>query len=211
VTAEPRTHIRVLTVDDHAVVRDGVAAIVGAQPDMIVVGEAGTGADAVEKFRRFRPDVTLIDLQMPDRSGIEIMKEIRGEFMQARFVVLTTYAGDVQALRALRAGADGYLLKSMLRKELLETIRAVHAGKRRVPAEIAVQIAQHAPDGELSDREIEILRRVAEGFANKRIAQELSISLETVKAHMKSILAKLRADDRTHAVTIALRRGVFDI
>jgi DNA-binding NarL/FixJ family response regulator len=211
VTTEPSAQIRVLTVDDHAVLRDGVAAIVGARPDMVIVGEAGTGADAVEKFRRLRPDVTLIDLQLPDRSGIEVMKEIRGEFMQARFVVLTTYSGDVQALRALRAGADGYLLKSMLRKELIDAIRAVHAGGRRVPAEIAVQIAQHAPDGELSDREIEILRRVAEGFANKRIAQELSISLETVKAHMKSILAKLRADDRTHAVTIALRRGVFDV
>jgi DNA-binding NarL/FixJ family response regulator len=211
VTANPPATITVLTVDDHEVLREGVATIVAAQPDMIVVGEAGNGVEAIEQFRKLRPDVTLIDLHMPDGSGMEIIKTIRSEFADARFVVLTNCTGDVQALRALRAGASGYLLKSMLRTELIDTIRAVHAGQRRVPPDIAVQIAQYAPDGELTDREIDILRFVAEGFANKRIATELSISLETVKAHMKSILAKLRAEDRTHAVTIALRRGVFDL
>ena len=210
-SANLQPRITVMTADDHAVLRDGVATLIAGQPDMIVVGEAASGAEAIERYRELRPDLTIVDLHMPDGNGIEVIRAIRSESSDARFIVLTTYTGDVHALRALRAGAAAYLLKSMLRTELIDTIRAVHAGQRRVPAEIAVQIALNAPDGELTDREIDILRCVAEGFANKRIATELSISLETVKAHMKSILAKLRAEDRTHAVTIALRRGVFDL
>lgn len=203
--------IRILTVDDHPMLREGVASMIEAQADMVVVGEAVNGREAIESFRTHRPDVTLMDLQMPDMNGIDAIKAIRSEFSDARIVVLTTYKGDVQALRALKAGAAGYLLKSTLRKELLETIRAVHAGRRRIPAEIAMDIAEHAADDALTEREIEVLRRVALGNANKQIAAQLAISEETVKAHMKNILAKLSANDRTHAVTIALNRGIFEM
>lgn len=208
---EPAKRIRILTVDDHPMLREGLASMIEAQPDMVLIGEAANGREAVESFRSHRPDVTLMDLQMPDMNGVEAINAIRGEFPDARIVVLTTYKGDVQALRALKAGAAGYLLKSMLRKELLETIRTVHAGKRRIPPEIAMEIAEHAADDALTDREIAVLKRVALGSANKQIAVSLGISEETVKAHMKNILAKLSANDRTHAVTIALSRGIIQV
>ena len=203
--------IKVLIVDDHPLLREGVAAVLSGQSDMRLVGEATTGREAIESFRRHLPDVTLMDLRMPDMNGIDAISVIRSEFPAARIVVLTTYAGDVQALGALKAGASGYLLKSMLRKDLLETIRAVHAGKRRIPPEIATDIAEHAAEDSLTAREIEVLRGVAAGKSNKLIAAQLDISESTVKAHMKSILPKLDASDRTHAVMIALKRGILDV
>jgi DNA-binding NarL/FixJ family response regulator len=199
--------IKVLTVDDHPLLRSGIAAVIDEEADIQVVGEATNGREAVESFRIHRPDVTLMDLQMPVMNGIDAIVAIRGEFPAARFVVLTTYDGDVQALRALRAGATGYLLKSMLREELVTTIRSVYAGKRRIPPEVASEIAEHISDDSLSDREIEILKEVAQGTSNKIIASHLSLSEATVKCHMKSILSKLSANDRTHAVTIAMKRG----
>jgi DNA-binding NarL/FixJ family response regulator len=203
--------IRILTVDDHVLLREGIGAVLEGQADMVLVGQAGNGREAVDMFRQLRPDVTLMDLRMPDVNGIEAITAIRREFPNARIIVLTTYAGDAQASAALRAGASGYLLKSLVSKELLETIRAVHAGKRRVPGEIASEIAEHVADDALSGREIEVLRRVAAGKSNKLIAAELSISEGTVKTHMKSILPKLDATDRTHAVMIALKRGILDL
>jgi DNA-binding NarL/FixJ family response regulator len=203
--------IRILTVDDHQLLREGIAAVLEGQPDMVLVGQASNGREAIESFRQHRPDVTLMDLRMPDMSGIEAITSIRAEFPNARIIVLTTYAGDVQAAGALKAGASGYLLKNLVRKELLETIRVVHMGKRRIPPEIAIEIAEHVADDALTEREIEVLRRVAAGKSNKVIAAELDISEGTVKTHMKSILPKLGANDRTHAVMIALKRGILDV
>jgi DNA-binding NarL/FixJ family response regulator len=203
--------IRVLTVDDHPLLREGIAAVLEGQPDMVLAGEATNGREAIECYRRLRPDVTLMDLRMPDMNGIEAISAIRAEFPNARIVVLTTYTGDAQALGALKAGASAYLLKNMLRKDLLDTIRTVHAGKRRIPPEIATEIAEHATDDALTEREIEVLRRVAVGNSNKQIAAQLAISEGTVKAHMKSILPKLSARDRTHAVMIAVKRGILDL
>jgi DNA-binding NarL/FixJ family response regulator len=203
--------IRILTVDDHQLLREGIAAVLEGQPDMVLIAQASSGREAIERFREHRPDVTLMDLRMPDMSGIEAIGVIRAEFPGARVIVLTTYAGDVQAASALKAGAFGYLLKNLVRKELLDTIRAVHAGKRRVPPEIATEIAEHVADDALTEREVEVLRGVAGGKSNKTIASELGISEGTVKTHMKSILPKLDASDRTHAVMIALKRGIFDI
>ena len=203
--------IRILTVDDHPLLREGIAAVIDGQPDMTLVAEATNGLEAIEAFREHRPDVALMDLRMPDMNGIEAIRAIRTEFPSARIVVLTTYAGDVQALGALKAGASGYLLKSMLRKDLLDTIRTVHAGKRRIPPQIASEIAEHAADDALTEREIDVLRKVGSGNSNKQIAVQLAISEGTVKAHMKSILPKLGAHDRTHAVMIAVKRGILDV
>src|SRR5215472_8777409 len=203
--------IRILTVDDHPVLREGIAAILASEADMLLVGEAGNGREAIEQFRAHRPDITLMDLQMPLMSGGEALVAIRREFPNARIIVLTTYSGDAQADRAFKAGVYGYLLKSMLRKELVETIRTVHAGRKRIPAEIAVELAEHHADDALTEREIGVLRQVASGNANKIIADNLEISEETVKAHMRKILSKLGANDRTHAVAIALKRGIIEI
>jgi DNA-binding NarL/FixJ family response regulator len=203
--------IRILTVDDHLLLREGIAAVLEAQSDMVLVGEASNGREAIDRFRQLRPDVTLMDLRMPDMNGIDAITAICREFRNARIIVLSTYAGDVQAAAALRAGASGYLLKNLVRTELLDTIRAIHAGKRRVPPEIATEIAEHVADDSLTERETEILKGVAAGKSNKRIAADLDICEGTVKTHMKSILPKLAASDRTHAVMIALKRGILDL
>lgn len=203
--------ISVLVVDDHPMLREGVAAVLQLQEDMRLVGEAQSGAEGVARFRELRPDVTLMDLQMPGMNGVQAIEAIRSEAPNAKIVVLTTYEGDAQALRALRAGAAGYLLKSSLRKELIETIRAVHAGRKHLSAVMAQRIAVHAVDERLSEREMAILRLVADGNQNKQIAWKLSISEETVKAHLKSIFGKLDVSDRTHAVTVAVRRGIIDL
>ena len=205
------SQIRILTVDDHPVLREGIAAILATESDMVLVGEAGNGHEAIEQFRAHRPDITLMDLQMPLMSGGEAIVAIRKEFPNARIIVLTTYSGDAQADRAFKAGVYGYLLKSMLRKELVETIRTVHAGRKRIPPEIAIELAEHHTDDALTEREIGVLRQVASGNANKIIADNLEISEETVKAHMRKILSKLGANDRTHAVAIALKRGIIEI
>jgi len=206
-----RDRIRLLAVDDHAVLRDGIAAIVAPEPDMVLVGEATNGIEAVEAFDNLRPDVTLMDLQMPLKGGIDAIQEIRAKAPAARIIVLTTYEGDVQAVRALKAGACGYLLKSSLRKELLHTIRIVHAGRRYVPAEVAQEIAIHAAEDPLTPRELAILECVAAGKANKVIAWELSLSEDTVKAHLRNIYSKLDVNDRVQAVTTALRRGIITL
>lgn len=203
--------IRVLVVDDHPLLRDGIAALIGSEEDMELIGEASNGREAIELFRKYQPDITLMDLQMPEMNGIDAIGAIRGEFREARIIVLTTHPGDVQVSRALRAGARAYLMKGELRKELLETIRAVHAGQKRLSPEIAAEIAEHATDGTLTPREIEVLRLVAAGNANKEIGAQLSLTEVTVKSHVKNVLAKLGANDRTHAVTIALKRGIIDL
>ena len=198
-------------MDDHPLLREGLAALIGNQSDMQLIGEASNGREALEQFRKHHPDITLMDLQMPEMSGIDAISAIRGEFPDARIIILTTYTGDFQVSRALRAGARGYLLKGMLRQELLETIRAVHTGRKRLSAEVAVEIAEHATDDVLTPREIDVLRWIAEGNANKEIAGKLSLTEETVKGHVKNILAKLGVNDRTHAVTIGLKRGMIDL
>ena len=203
--------IRILTADDHALLRQGIAALVNAECDMKLIAEATNGQDAIEKFRLHRPDVTLMDLQMPALNGIEAIIGIRSEFPNARIIVLTTYTGDVQVLRALKAGARGYILKGHVHRELLDTIRAVHAGQKRIPPEVAAELAEHAVEDDLSSREIDVLRLIAAGNANKQIACQLSIAEETVKSHVTNILAKLGANDRTHAVTIGLKRGIIDL
>jgi DNA-binding NarL/FixJ family response regulator len=203
--------IRVLTVDDHALLREGIATLVNAESDMRIVAEAANGQQAIEQFRLQRPDVTLMDLQMPGLNGIEAIISIRSEFSDARIIVLTTYTGDVQVLRALKAGARAYVLKGHVHRELLETIRAVHAGEKRIPPEVAAALADHAADDDLTAREIDVLRLVASGNANKVIADRLSITEETVKSHVTNILSKLGANDRTHAVTIGLKRGIIEL
>lgn len=203
--------IKVLIVDDHPLLREGISAVIDGEIDMQVVAEAGNGAEAIEQFREHRPDVTLMDLVMPEMDGVEATVAIRAEWPQARIVMLTTYNGDVKAMRALKAGACGYLLKSLIRTDLLSAIRSVHAGQRRIPREVADELAEHVGDDLLTERELEVLRHVAAGNSNRRVAAELGISEETVKAHMKNILGKLVANDRTHAVTIALKRGIIDV
>ena len=209
-TAEAKS-IRVLTVDDHAVVRQGIAAMVTGQRDMTLVGEAANGRDAIQQFRAHRPDVTIMDLQMPEMNGVDAITVIRNEFPEARIIVLTTYAGDVQILRALKAGAQGYVLKNTLHKELLDTIRAVHAGKKTLSPEASYQLADHGTDDALTPGEITILRLIAAGNANKEIADQLSLSEDTVKGRVKNILSKLGANDRTHAAIIGLKRGIIEL
>ncbi len=203
--------IRILTVDDHPLLRKGIAALVNAEPDLKLVAEASNGKEAIDAFRSHVPDVTLMDLQMPGVDGLEAIDAIRREFPQARIIILTTYRGDMQALRALKAGARGYILKGHVHKELLDTIRAVHAGQKRIPPEIAAELAEHATDDPLTDREIDVLRLIGGGNSNKQIADQLSIGEATVKSHVTNILSKLGANDRAHAVTIGLKRGIIDL
>lgn len=198
-------------MDDHPVLRDGLATMIGSQPDMVLVAEADSGKLAVSLFKEHRPDITLMDLRLPDMNGIDAIKIICTEYPNARIIVLTTYLGDVQVLRALKAGAMGYLMKATLRRDLLDTIRAVHSGQRRVPPEVASELAEHAMDDALTDRETEVLKQIAAGCSNKVVADRLHISEDTVKGHVRSILSKLNASDRTHAVTIALRRGFLEL
>jgi DNA-binding NarL/FixJ family response regulator len=203
--------IRILTVDDHPLLRKGIAALVNAEPDMKLVAEASNGQEAIENFRLHRPDVTLMDIQMPSCNGIEAICHIRSEFPDARIIVLTTYTGDAQVLRALKAGARAYVLKGHVHRELLETIRAVHSGQKRIPPDIAAEVAEHATDDELTSREIEVLQLIAAGNSNKLIADRLSIGEATVKSHVTNILSKLGANDRAHAVTIGLKRGIIEL
>lgn len=203
--------IRVLCIDDHPLFRQGIATLIEGQEDMVLVGEASNGREGIQQFRTHRPDVTLMDLQMPEMSGLDATIAIRNEFPQARIVVLTTYSGDVQVMRALKAGAQAYLLKNLCHKELLGTIRAVHAGKKALSPEASHEIADHAVDDALTPAEIKVLRLIADGNANKQIAAQLSITEETVKSRVKSILSKLGANDRTQAAMIGLKRGIIDL
>lgn len=203
--------IRVFSVDDHPLLREGIAALVNNQPDMVLVAEASNGAEAIQLFKQHQPDVTLMDLRLPDMSGIDILIAIRTEFPEARIIMLTTFEGDVEIHRALQAGARGYLLKNMPPSELLDVIRQVHAGKKRIPPEIASQLAEHMSDQNLTEREVEVLRQVADGNRNRDIAKKLFISEETVKVHIKHIMEKLGAADRTQAVSIGIRRGIIQL
>ena len=203
--------IRILTVDDHRLIRQGIAGLVAVESDMRVVAEAANGREALQQFRVYHPDITLMDLQMPEMNGLDAISAIRGEYPEARIIVLTTYSGDVQALRALRAGARAYLLKDALDKELLDAIRAVHAGRKAVSPEVSFQLAEHATDDALTPGEVRVLRLIAEGRANKEIAASLSTSDATVKGQVQSILSKLGASDRTHAAMIGLKRGIIDL
>jgi len=210
VSASPAS-IRILCVDDHPLLRGGIVALIAGQPDMTVVAEGSNGREAIQQYRTHRPDVTLMDLQMPEMSGLDAIIAIRGEFPDARMVVLTTYEGDVQALRALQAGARAYLLKNVVRKELIDTIRAVHAGKKSLSPQVSYELAEHATDDALTKGEIEVLRLIAGGNANKQIADHLSITEDTVKGRVKNILSKLDANDRTHAAMIGLKRGIIEL
>ena len=203
--------IRILVVDDHAVVREGVDALVRRQTDMRIVAQATNGREAIEQFRAHRPDVTLMDLQMPEMSGLDALIALRGEFPEARIIVLTTYKGDLQVLRAIKAGARAYLLKNALHKELLDTIRAVHAGKKYVSPEASYELAEHAGDDALTPAEVRVLRLIAEGNANKEIAEQLSVSEDTVKGQVRNILSKLGANDRAHAAMIGVKRGIIEV
>jgi DNA-binding NarL/FixJ family response regulator len=206
-----RPPIRVLTVDDHALLREGITALLSGEPDVEVVGSAATGREAVERFRALQPDVTLMDLQMPEMSGLEAVIAIRKEFPEARIIVLTTYSGDAHVVRALRAGAAGFLLKDRVHRELPEAIRAVHAGRKSMSPEASFELAAHADDEALTPAELEVLRLVATGSANKQIADRLGITEDTVKGRVRSVLSKLNANDRTHAVMIGLRRGLIQL
>ena len=206
-----RAPIRILTVDDHELLREGVASLLASEPDMAVVGGAGTGLEAIQQFRALRPDITLMDLQMPDVSGVDAIIAIRAEFPDARFIVLTTYSGDVQVVRALKAGASGYLLKTLVHKELADTIRTVHAGRRTLSPEVSFELAEHVTDDALTPAEIEVLRLIAGGNANRQIADRLGIAEDTVKGRVRNILSKLGANGRTHAVMIALKRGIIQL
>lgn len=203
--------IRILAVDDHPLLRKGIAALVSTESDMTLIAEASNGQEAIEKFRLHRPDITLMDLQMPEMNGTEAIARIQSEFPDARIVVLTTYTGDTQVLKALKAGARAYILKGHVHRELLEIIRAVHAGQKRIPPDIAAELAEHAADDALSPREIDVLRLIAAGNSNKIIADQLSIGEATVKSHVTNILSKLGANDRSHAVTIAVKRGIIEL
>ena len=206
-----QARIRVLCVDDHPLLREGIAAIISNQPDMLLLAQASTGCEAIQKYREHQPDVTLMDLRLPDMSGIDSLIAIRAEFPDARIIIVTTYEGDVESQRALGAGARGYMLKSMPPRDLVEGIRGVHAGKKRIPQEVANQVAEHLGEETLSEREVEVLRRVAGGNRNRDIAEQLFISEETVKVHIKHIMEKLYASDRTQAVAIAVRRGIIQL
>jgi len=203
--------IRIMAVDDHAIFRQGIVGLLADQLDMELVAEASNGVEAIRQFRVHKPNITLMDLQMPEMSGLDAVIAIRGEFPEARIIVLTTYTGDVQVLRALKAGARAYLLKNTLHKDLLETIRAVHAGKKALSPEATFELAEHAMDDPLTPAEVEVLRLIASGNANKQIADLLSITEETVKSRVKNILSKLNANDRTHAATIGLKRGIIEL
>ena len=209
--SDDREVIRILTVDDHPIVRNGIAGLVTDQADMVLVGEASNGREAIQQFRAHQPDVTLMDLQMPELSGVDAIIAIRDEFPQARIIVLTTYTGDVQVVRALKAGAQGYLLKSSIHKELLDAIRKVRSGKKILTPEVSSEVASHSVDDALTPAEISVLRLIADGNANKQVAAQLSISEETVKSRVKNVLSKLGASDRTQAVTIALKRGIIEL